>query len=177
MKQLIFFTDGASRNNGSAEAVASCAYLGTVNGTRTWKGRAFKLRTGTTNNAAELYAILFALQRVNTGNLEISIRTDSRYSEIMVQKLIFGRPLGKAKNPEILAMIGMECNRLRSMNCIISISYVEGHNGIIGNETCDMMCNSIMDSDMLAAEYWWGNGLTEESFLKQPDYIHNISEA
>lgn len=139
------WTDGACRNN-QHEALRIAGwgcflYCEELNMIKMFHGKS----KNATNNEAELYAILIALQNMKSTTFEIEIFTDSQYAmntcrEWMHTWASKGWGVNKA-NLDIVKKI----YKLWITFPFITISHVRGHSGILGNEICDRLCNLAID--------------------------------
>lgn len=151
--KLSIYTDGACKENNQRDSsIRKCGY-------GVWFGHEHPRNIGLpfplenpSNNRAELYAILAALNaiRTQTDQQNVEILTDSQYSiDCMVKwmsgwkrnqwKLTNHKPV---KNQDILKPIDAKLSSLLSDHDIkVSFSYVKGHSGIPGNEGADRLAN------------------------------------
>uniref|UniRef100_A0A2H8TCJ3 Ribonuclease H1 n=1 Tax=Melanaphis sacchari TaxID=742174 RepID=A0A2H8TCJ3_9HEMI len=139
--EVIVYTDGACSNNG---------YKGASAGAGVWFGKSHPLNLAIkvpgiqTNNNAEIFSTIKAIERVNsTGLTRISIHTDS---DFVIKSVNEWMPRWQAngwktsagaevKNKEMFMVLN---KRIQSMDSVSWI-YVPGHKGITGNEEADKL--------------------------------------
>ena len=124
------YTDG-SCNNLSANKEGGAAYLILLNGKEIL--RRSKALIHTTNNRAELLAIISAVKRCPIG-ADIVIHTDSKYAIFS-----FGhrkRISDSVKNSDLIHLYRKEAAQKK-----VTFEWVKGHNGDRYNEIVDSMAN------------------------------------
>ncbi|XP_027845019.2 uncharacterized protein LOC114125523 isoform X2 [Aphis gossypii] len=139
--EVVVYTDGACSNNG---------YKGASAGAGVWFGKshplnlAIKVPGTQTNNNAEIFSTIKAIERVNsTGLTRISIHTDS---DFVIKSVNEWMPRWQAKgwktsagaevkNKEMFMILN---KKIQSMDSV-SWTYVPGHKGITGNEEADKL--------------------------------------
>lgn len=124
------YTDG-SCNNLSANKEGGAAYLILLNGKEIL--RLSKALIHTTNNRAEMLAIISAVKRCPIG-ADIVIHTDSKYAIFS-----FGhrkRISDSVKNSELIHLYRKEAAQKK-----VTFEWVKGHNGDRYNEIVDSMAN------------------------------------
>lgn len=124
------YTDG-SCNNLSANKEGGAAYLILLNGKEIL--RRSKALIHTTNNRAEMLAIISAVKRCPIG-ADIVIHTDSRYAIFS-----FGhrkRISDSVKNSDLIHLYRKEAAQKK-----VTFEWVKGHNGDRYNEIVDSMAN------------------------------------
>ena len=124
------YTDG-SCNNLSANKEGGAAYLILLNGKETL--RRSKALIHTTNNRAEMLAIISAVKRCPIG-ADIVIHTDSKYAIFS-----FGhrkRISDSVKNSDLIHLYRKEAAQKK-----VTFEWVKGHNGDRYNEIVDSMAN------------------------------------
>ena len=142
--RLVAYTDGGCRGN---PGVGGWGFLlvDTDSGTALSKRGG---ETPTTNNRMEITAALEALTALNRPNLDVEIRTDSKYLKDLATKWIEGwkrkgwrkRDGEPVKNLDLVQRVD-ELNRLHT----VTWTWVPGHAGEPGNEHADMLTNHAMD--------------------------------
>ncbi|WP_051327407.1 ribonuclease HI [Desulfatibacillum aliphaticivorans] len=121
---IIAYTDGASSHNpGPAGLGVLLKYKGHAKEISQYIGE-------TTNNVAELSAILVALQNIKKRELPVRIFTDSKYSF----GVLFQGWKAKA-NVELIAKIQNEISKFRDIKCY----WVKGHANNPYNEIADKL--------------------------------------
>lgn len=124
------YTDG-SCNNLSANKEGGAAYLILLNGKEIL--RRSKALVHTTNNRAEMLAIISAVKRCPIG-ADIVIHTDSKYAIFS-----FGhrkRISDSVKNSDLIHLYRKEAAQKK-----VTFEWVKGHNGDRYNEIVDSMAN------------------------------------
>ena len=124
------YTDG-SCNNLSANKEGGAAYLILLNGKEIL--RRSKALIHTTNNRAEMLAIISAVKRCPIG-ADIVIHTDSKYAIFS-----FGhrkRISDSVKNSDLIHLYRKEAAQKK-----VTFEWVKGHNGDRYNEIVDSMAN------------------------------------
>lgn len=124
------YTDG-SCNNLSANKEGGAAYLILLNGKEIL--RRSKALIHTTNNRAEMLAIISAVKRCPIG-ADIVIHTDSKYAIFS-----FGhrkRISNSVKNSDLIHLYRKEAAQKK-----VTFEWVKGHNGDRYNEIVDSMAN------------------------------------
>lgn len=124
------YTDG-SCNNLSANKEGGAAYLILLNGKEIL--RRSKALIHTTNNRAEMLAIISAVKRCPIG-ADIVIHTDSKYAIFS-----FGhrkRISDSVKNSDLIHLYRKEAEQKK-----VTFEWVKGHNGVRYNEIVDSMAN------------------------------------
>lgn len=124
------YTDG-SCNNLSANKEGGAAYLILLNGKEIL--RRSKALIHTTNNRAEMLAIISAVKRCPIGS-DIVIHTDSKYAIFS-----FGhrkRISDSVKNSDLIHLYRKEAAQKK-----VTFEWVKGHNGDRYNEIVDSMAN------------------------------------
>ena len=124
------YTDGSS-NNLSANKEGGAAYLILLNGKEIL--RRSKALIHTTNNRAEMLAIISAVKRCPIG-ADIVIHTDSKYAIFS-----FGhrkRISDSVKNSDLIHLYRKEAAQKK-----VTFEWVKGHNGDRYNEIVDSMAN------------------------------------
>lgn len=124
------YTDG-SCNNLSANKEGGAAYLILLNGKEIL--RRSKALIHTTNNRAEMLAIISAVKRCPIG-ADIVIHTDSKYAIFSFghRKRIFD----SVKNSDLIHLYRKEAAQKK-----VTFEWVKGHNGDRYNEIVDSMAN------------------------------------
>lgn len=84
-----------------------------------------------TNNTAELTAVLEALKALKAGPHDVTIWTDSKYTQLAIEGM---------RNPK--SNIGL-IFRIREL-CefhLVKVEWIRGHDGHVKNERCDYLAN------------------------------------
>jgi len=95
----------------------------------------------------ELKAVLMALRAMTRSDLEVCIRSDSRYTIDCCSRWLTGwkargwrRKGGALKNVDLLQELDQELASHR-----VCFEWVKGHSGDPGNEDVDLLLNAAMD--------------------------------
>lgn len=148
MEQVIVYTDGSCKKNGTLEAVGGLGvyfpddatfgeysqYSKPVILKEEWRDPVTKLRC--TNNIAEMMAIYIAINIVNMvvgSDCPVNVRTDS----MLCIRLLTGR-YKIHKNKKIFTIIKNEINARKGK---ITFTHVKGHSGNKGNDIADKLAN------------------------------------
>lgn len=147
MKNMIeIWCDGAARDNQSAElrrgswgSMLVCKDLNLISFLS-------GVEKGATNNQMEATALLEALKRINNKSLPVRAFTDSNYIVTFVTTwrrtwALKGWNVKKA-NLALLKELSDEIDKFP----FFSIQHVKGHDGILGNEIADTLCNAALDN-------------------------------
>lgn len=154
-KELIIYTDGASRGNPGPGGYGVILQ---------WGSRSRELSAGyrrTTNNRMELMAVIAALEALNREGLTITIYSDSQYvvkavSEGWLRKWIATDFAGGKKNKDLW----MRYYRL-SQKHTIKFAWVRGHADNPMNNRCDKLATTAADGrNLLVDEGFESNGGT-----------------
>lgn len=139
---ISFYTDGASRNNGSEQSIASCAWIGSVEGKSTLKGKGIPLSCGNTNNFCELWAIKDCLDSLKPSeDMQVTIHTDSNYAILQIGKARSGKLKAYSKGPTPNYDLIMQiAEKIDQLSVPVAFVKVEGHAGIELNEMADELC-------------------------------------
>ena len=124
------YTDG-SCNNLSANKEGGAAYLILLNGKEIL--RRSKALINTTNNRAEMLAIISAVKRCPIG-ADIVIHTDSKYAIFSFRYR--KRISDSVKNSDLIHLYRKEAAQKK-----VTFEWVKGHNGDRYNEIVDSMAN------------------------------------
>ena len=143
MADINIYTDGAARHNPGLGAWAFVVYDGS-----TKKGSKSHVLPNTTNNVAELTAILEALKWCKKAGIQPTILTDSAYCCNGLKSWMHGwekkgwkKADGKApENLDIWKELFVLYNEVHP-----NMVKVKGHAGITGNEAADALCNVACD--------------------------------
>lgn len=145
-KQLVIYTDGASRGNPGAGGYGAILIWGDVKK---------ELSAGyrfTTNNRMELMAVVAALKSLTKKNILINVYTDSQYVLNSVEKkwldgwIKTGFKGGK-KNKDLW----MEYYYL-AKNYLIKFNWVKGHAENFYNNRCDELATTAADGKNLLVD-------------------------
>jgi len=142
-KQLIIYTDGASRGNPGPGG------YGTI---LMWKGKEKELSAGyrrTTNNRMELMAVIAGLEALTKEDLNVIIYSDSQYvvkavEEGWLKKWIATNFKGGKKNKDLW----LRFYDLQQKNNI-SFKWVRGHADNVHNNRCDELATEAADGHHL----------------------------
>ncbi len=150
MKNIIIFTDGASKGNpgpGGFGAIIvfpegkACPNLS--------HGRVIELggcEKHTTNNRMELSGALYALKEVVKEESEIIIYTDSKYLINGMTGWIYGWQKNNWRTKEKKDVLNKDLWEGLAKLVIgkkVKWNYIGGHMGIVGNERCDEIADAI----------------------------------
>ncbi len=155
-KQLVIYTDGASRGNPGTGGYGAILIWGNV---KKELSAGYRL---TTNNRMELMAVVAALKSLTKKNILINIYTDSQYVLNPVEKkwldgwIKTGFKGGK-KNKDLW----MEYYYL-AKNYLIKFNWVKGHAENFYNNRCDELATTAADSKNL---------LVDEGYEQAPSQI------
>ncbi len=145
-KQLVIYTDGASRGNPGTGGYGAILIWGNV---KKELSAGYRL---TTNNRMELMAVVAALKSLTKKNILINIYTDSQYVLNPVEKkwldgwIKTGFKGGK-KNKDLW----MEYYYL-AKNYLIKFNWVKGHAENFYNNRCDELATTAADSKNLLVD-------------------------
>ncbi len=146
---IYIYTDGACINNGKPEASAAyAAYFGSDDP----RNISVKLPTGSTNNVAELSAIIYVLELLQVNDLSTKektyLMTDSKYSILCLttygEKMAVGGWKTPIPNKELVRRAFELYNKVSTF---VEVKHVEAHTGrtdahSVGNNIVDKMANS-----------------------------------
>lgn len=145
-EHIEIYCDGASRNNGSPDAIGAWGY------TMSYKGRVkedAKAIKGITNNQGELMAVINALSVLKTTNIPINVYVDSAYVLNGITSWIHSWKVKGWKNskkqPVENKELWMELDELRNKQSQVNFIKVKGHSTNEGNNRADYLCNKSMD--------------------------------
>ncbi len=137
---IIIYTDGACRGNpGVGSWAATLEY-------KQHKKEISGLSPHTTNNQMELTAVIEALKCIKVIPSQIIINTDSQYVQKGMTEWITGWKKKNWKNVKN-HILWQELDSLANMHHI-DWKWVRGHDGNLGNEYVDMLCNKVLDKQM-----------------------------
>lgn len=133
-KKLVVYTDGAS--NPSTTKEAGWAFCFQPNQEQpiyiTYYGY---LAAPSTNNIAELLAIIHAIELTKKFDGVVSIRTDSQYSKLLFDdRKKYEREGLPPANQDLIRRLWKACDET---SATIEIIKVKGHSGVVGNEVAD----------------------------------------
>lgn len=143
---LIVYCDGACKNNGRQTPVAG---VGVWWGPDDDRNIAERCPGAQTNNRAELIAIARVLETTPISKRKLVIKTDSQYSincftswiENWKRKGFRTAKGDQVKNPSLIRYIDALLTYRRAKGQLVSLEYVPGHKGILGNEAADALAN------------------------------------
>lgn len=148
-KQLNIYVDGACRGQGKRKGARNPGSWAFVV-FKGWekKGSKSGFLPATTNNEAELTAIVKALEWLDRAGVSAVIHTDSAYccngySQWMVGWYRRGWKKADGKTPENLELWKRVLELSKMVD--VRIEKVKGHAGNPGNEAADGLCNQILD--------------------------------
>lgn len=147
MPKIIVYCDGGCRGNQVKENIGSWAYTLECDGRR-------KKDSGvvynTTNNKMELQAVIEALKSIKKKDFEVIVHLDSNY---VLQGITSWMHNWKKKNwrkadkkPVENKELWIELDNLKNEFTNINFVKVRGHDGEVGNERVDELCNLAMDN-------------------------------
>ncbi|CAA7268070.1 unnamed protein product [Cyclocybe aegerita] len=142
----VVYSDGACKGNGKVGSVAGVGVWWGPNDTR---NIAERCPGDQTNNRAELIAILRVFETTPVSKTPLIIKTDSQYSINCFQhwvkkwvgkgwKTASGEPV---KNAGIIRCIAKHFEIRAKSGQKLSLQYVKGHSGDVGNDGADAMAN------------------------------------
>ncbi|KAJ7687357.1 ribonuclease H-like domain-containing protein [Mycena rosella] len=146
----VVYSDGASKSNGSPNAVAGVGVWWSPNDPRNiaerCPGRVPELQT---NNRAELIAILRILETAPQSKRPLLIKTDSKYCRDCFQEWLpnwikrnwrtsTGEPV---KNAPLIRYLSAQFDARARRGQQVRLQYVKAHNGEEGNEGADAQAN------------------------------------
>lgn len=140
------YTDGASRGN---PGPSSWAFV-VLENDHLYKGSKSGFLGNSTNNVAELTAILEALKFAERLSGEVVIYADSSYALNSITQWMNGwaakgwkKSDGKpVQNLRLMQDLYEQKNLLGSRIRYVKVS---GHSGVYGNEKADQVCNQVLD--------------------------------
>ncbi len=145
---IYIYTDGACINNGKPEASAAyAAYFGPGDP----RNISLKLPTGSTNNVAELSAIIYVLELLQEKDIakeKTYLMTDSKYSILCLttygEKMAVGGWKTPIPNKELVRRAFELYNKVSTF---VEVKHVEAHTGrtdahSVGNNIVDKMANA-----------------------------------
>lgn len=147
MSEIIIYTDGGSRGNGSEDSVGGWGVI------LSYKGYVKELYEGernATNNQMELKGVINGLKALKTTDVPVRLHCDSAYVVNGINKWVAGwkrnrwtKKGGEIKNLELWK----ELDRLVTMQLDLEIIKVKAHVGIELNERADELANLAMDKE------------------------------
>ena len=148
MATINIYTDGACRGNPGPGAWAFAVYAG-----KEYKGSKYKFLGHTTNNKAEMHAVIQALtwlQKLKPSN-KVVIHIDSSYVKDGYEKWLGNwkrrgwRTAAGTQVKNETEWRAIDALKTKCMTFDISFHKVKGHAGIEGNEKADELCNLALD--------------------------------
>jgi len=146
MSEIIVYTDGGSRGNGSLDSIGGWGALlqyGEI------KKELYGGEKGASNNQMELTGVIKALEAVHTRDTPIRIYADSAYVVNGINQWVAGwkkKGWRKADKKPILNLdLWKRLDELVSLQSDIEILKIKGHAGHEGNERADALANLGMD--------------------------------
>lgn len=134
--KIEIWTDGSSINNGKPECVGGWSAIFFLNGKQYI--RYGQLKAPSSNNRAEIYGVLFAIQTLKANkHWEISVFSDSQY---VVKSVMEWRHKWKrnnydgVKNSDLLIPLFNAVDEHGN----VTLKWVKGHAGTAGNELADL---------------------------------------
>jgi ribonuclease HI len=154
-KELIIYTDGASRGNPGPGGYGAILQ---------WGGRRKELSAGyrrTTNNRMELMAVIAALEALNRDGLKITIYSDSQYvvkavMEGWLRNWVATNFRGGKKNKDLW----MHFHELAKKHQIRFV-WVKGHAENPFNNRCDQLATAAADGNNLLVDEGFENAPPE----------------
>ena len=154
MKELIIYTDGASRGNPGPGGYGAILK---------WGEHSKELSAGyrrTTNNRMELMAVIAALEALKKESLNIVIYSDSQYivkavQEGWLKKWIATQFKGGKKNKDLWMRYA---NLAKNHN--IQFKWVRGHSDNVFNNRCDELATAAADGKDLLEDTGYVNDIT-----------------
>lgn len=162
-QHIVIYTDGACKNNGKSNARAGYGAVmyyydtTTQNITRVPESKPLygRIHEQPTNQRSELIAVIKALEAMLSPSTDfwpfnylpsyITILTDSRYTVNGINEWmpnwINKNFQVKVKNLDLFLTLYQLINVYSNAGGMFNIQYVEGHNGIAGNEEADRLAN------------------------------------
>lgn len=151
--QIHIYTDGACSGNPGPGG------YGTV---MEWVGKKYTKEFSegykkTTNNRMELLAVIVALEKIKTQNVEITVFSDSKYVvDAVEKKWLLGwrkKQFNKVKNPDLWKRFLKIYNPKNT-----KFEWIKGHNNHPQNERCDVLAVKASKKEIL---------LEDEGYVKQ----------
>ncbi len=145
MSQVLIYTDGSSRGNPGPGGFGIVMKFGNKEKTIS---RGFRL---TTNNRMELWAVIHALELLNTNQYPVHIYSDSKYViDAIQQKWVWGwqKKGFKGKKNEDLWMKYLQLHPQFNL----TFHWVKGHAGHPDNERCDQLAVAAATSSALETD-------------------------
>ena len=130
------YTDGACR--GGNPGFTSCAWVIYIGEDEVTFGGSYLGPERHTNNFAEYMGLIGLLEHLYTNNIRnVMIYSDS--------ELVVNQTLGKWDiNQPDLKVLATKCYGLLVQGCHV-LKHIKGHDGNLGNERADALCNAILD--------------------------------
>lgn len=150
LTQVTIYTDGASRGNGSEDAIGAYGALLQVKKGDLFHNKeiseAFK---GVTNNQMELMAVVKALELLKFP-CRVTIYTDSKYvcdaiNKRWLDKWIVSHWKTSTKKPVANKDMWQRLEELLKIH-VVNFEWVKGHADNEGNIKADLLCNEAMDN-------------------------------
>lgn len=144
-KQIIIYTDGASRGNPGPGGYGAVLMSGSH---RKELAEGFRR---TTNNRMELLAVIKALEALKKEGSRVTVYTDSKYVADAIEKgWVFNwekKNFKKKKNPDLWKRL-LEVYRKHQ----VQFYWVRGHADVIENERCDQLAVEASRQDNLSID-------------------------
>lgn len=144
--EIMVYTDGGARGNGSKDCVSAWAY------TLTYKELYKEDKAamyGATNNQMEMMAIIMALKAIKKKNLPIRVHSDSAYCINGITNWIHGWKkkgwINSKKEVVENKELWIEMDKLVAECTDIQFIKVKGHADVPGNIRVDALVNMAMD--------------------------------
>jgi ribonuclease HI len=166
-RKLQVWTDGSTFDNGSANARAGIGVFWKDNDIRNLSER---LPGEQTNNRAEIYAVIRALETCDNKEIPIEIMTDSKYVinaiELWIKRWEKNGWLTSQKTPVKHSVLIKKLKKLiESRTGIVKLIHVRGHQGNYGNEKADKLSKQGSLKEVVLVE--------KECKSKISDYFQN----
>ena len=141
-KKIRIYTDGAAKGNPGPGGFGVIMEFGNA---RKEFSKGFRL---TTNNRMELWAVIFALEQVNTSTYPIHVYSDSKYViDSIVKSWVFGwekKGFKGKKNADLWKRYLILHAKFQ-----MTFHWVKGHAGHPQNERCDVLAVAASTSTQL----------------------------
>ena len=152
LKELVIYTDGASRGNPGPGGYGAILQ---------WGNRAKEISAGyrkTTNNRMELMAVIAALEALNKTGLRITVYSDSQYvvkavEQGWLKKWLATNFAGGKKNSDLWRRFAELAQHHQ-----IRFKWVRGHADNVYNNRCDELATAAADGKILLRDEGFESG-------------------